>query len=529
MEQKQLPIKTKIVAWWMIAIGLTLLIIVIFLGEILITPSLPSPISYKDISFRLLVLISIFVITFLFIPALSLLLIKNKWAWLFAVMMLLIGECTVSLLLLFFPWESRDVMGLGFFLIMLLTPFFLLLFDYKKFWEGWLNSIISFFNLTLRKTKIVGGYMMSLLKWDFDKTQHIEEGNKNLKKANIFRIIERTLMILVALGCIVTFFLSNIHPDLNVIFFAYLIYVGIPLFAAIISLSLWRKYIFTKEKYIKKIASILTIALIIYVAWWVGNVIVNYSEDNILPNTVSKITQEAVSKGNFKQCDKIIHLPIFLFFRIYGNLFNRSPTSLRAECVTEVAISQKNESLCESLTEETTPSHYGDSKSWCYIEVATAKQDIAICERIEIKEARGDCYRWVISAIGHIDISRQFVVDELVRDYAIKVKDIRFCDGAGIEDINCKREIKIATEEVLAPCRNLLSIEEKEKCIKDIAIEKDSLELCGLLEPFTFGRLPLAGECYTKIAIDMNNPEICKYIKVEKAKESCYEQLNIQK
>jgi len=135
MEKISLPIKTKIAAWWLIFLGIIgiLLSIVGILrgGEIWVIGIF-------------LFLPSVFCS---FLPAFLLLLIKNKWAWIFTIIMLLIGIgiIVIGLFFLVFPWEYGDVIIFRIIfsisLFVLLIPFILLLFDYKNLGKGWTTPI----------------------------------------------------------------------------------------------------------------------------------------------------------------------------------------------------------------------------------------------------------------------------------------------------------------------------------------------------------------------------------------------------
>ena len=149
IQKPSLPIKTKIAAWWMIAIGGIYLLVFLWreFGDTLFDVfSQPGAFTAGTggivglITF-LFMCIAFFIATFFFfLPALSLFK-KRKWAWKFSITILLIG--TISLLgFVIYLHVVHATISLGsvmFFLgtpfVILLVPLILLLLDRKNFWK----------------------------------------------------------------------------------------------------------------------------------------------------------------------------------------------------------------------------------------------------------------------------------------------------------------------------------------------------------------------------------------------------------
>ena len=126
MGKITLPIKTKIAAWWMIVIGVIILIEgIITINERITSTAVGAPIDLDSIVDEIIfwALSSLF----LFLPALFLLK-RKKWAWHLAV------GTTAIVSLFIFDWylPFKFIILLPFFT---LAPLILLLLDRKNFWK----------------------------------------------------------------------------------------------------------------------------------------------------------------------------------------------------------------------------------------------------------------------------------------------------------------------------------------------------------------------------------------------------------
>jgi drug/metabolite transporter (DMT)-like permease len=125
MEKVSLPIKTKIAAWWLIIIGSGFVVISFFIRVM--------PEGY-------LVFPILFSIGFFFFLAGLLLFLKKRWAWGFAIIILIILTGVV----IYFSTAGSNISSINSLfnplIIIPLIPLILLLLDRKNFCRGIKNS-----------------------------------------------------------------------------------------------------------------------------------------------------------------------------------------------------------------------------------------------------------------------------------------------------------------------------------------------------------------------------------------------------
>jgi len=134
MEKVNLPIKTKIAAWWMIIIGGS--VILFCLGGVIdaiFGCRMPEFMGALVCLFGLIFLIIVVLPVGLlfFIPGIFLLK-KKRWAWWFIEIILFLG-LIAFLKISISPIEEKEI--LKFLLSFIIPPFFLLLLDRKNFWK----------------------------------------------------------------------------------------------------------------------------------------------------------------------------------------------------------------------------------------------------------------------------------------------------------------------------------------------------------------------------------------------------------
>ncbi len=214
---------------------------------------------------------------------------------------------------------------------------------------------------------------------------------------------------------------------------------------------------------------------------------------------LTKGTEEtAISTRQAKKCLEINAFPNFFWESIFSDKTNSEISNLQTKCVSKIAVLEKDETICSSIFKKVRSLQWGlvetPEAEYCYLEVAKAKKDFSICEKLE--EKRGDCYQDVfLVSEQYKDIlaeCRKFLpeynvkrmeINECIKNAAIETKNLELCKGVtwyGM-DTECIREIQIVTNDVLASCKDALTIEEKKECIKNIAIEKDAIDLCNLI------------------------------------------------
>lgn len=150
MERIVLPIKTKIAVWWMIIFGTiflaSLILILIFIfQEIFYSPDGIS--TAIALGFYILLIIPFLLIGSSFLTAGLFLLKRKKWAWKFAIVLLLVATIFSSNLGVYLVWFGTSpplrtfghiiFLGviLGFIFVFNLVPIFLLIADKKNFWK----------------------------------------------------------------------------------------------------------------------------------------------------------------------------------------------------------------------------------------------------------------------------------------------------------------------------------------------------------------------------------------------------------
>jgi hypothetical protein len=247
-----------------------------------------------------------------------------------------------------------------------------------------------------------------------------------------------------------------------------------------------------------------------------------------------EITQKAIETRDIRRCLQIHPLPFlpqiisrFLFWEMYSDVaFGRDiplVSLYQGDCIIKTAIFHKEESWCNKIKILSTSFDTLRATSYfdkCVGEVgvakALAKRDTSLCERLE-GGFKAKCYqevffvsekyRDILTECRKLPEYDDFGISKCIKDMAVKIRDIELCKGTlPNEDIECRKGILIATSDILASCKDLLTIKGKNECVKNIAIERDDINLCRLLP------LPTSDECYREIIFSgrRGNFELCK-------------------
>lgn len=149
MDKITLPTKTKIAAWWMMIWGgifftAVPFILILIVHDLFRGGGISTAIA---LGFDVFLLILFLILGFSFyIPGRSLLK-GRRWAWKFAIIMLLVGGISSSYFTVYSLWfgttpqlrTSMDIMLLGvilgIILFFFLVPFLFLILDRKNFWK----------------------------------------------------------------------------------------------------------------------------------------------------------------------------------------------------------------------------------------------------------------------------------------------------------------------------------------------------------------------------------------------------------
>jgi len=194
--------------------------------------------------------------------------------------------------------------------------------------------------------------------------------------------------------------------------------------------------------------------------------------------------KEAIKKKDYKMC-----------FEPYGFDEEGYPKEMDyeiAECVTNIAVNKKELEYCVVLD-----SGYGRVQDECYRDVAKAKKDISICDKIRIHE-RGECLEWFLSRTDdpeeiclEMNDSESFLVcvkqldcedsmnKEACRELVDKTIDNpNFCEY-DTEKNDCY--IKLATEfKNISYCEELRN---KNWCYAKYARAVDNMKICEMIRP----------------------------------------------
>ena len=136
MEQISLPIKTKIAAWWMIVIGVIMILPTLFFLCWFFF-GLSAAGSPGDIGTLLFALFEFLICLGFFVFGTSILK-RKKWAWLGAILVIIIS-CISPVCQLFVSgiiFGTLDVLFYPSFFLGSPVIFFFLLFDRKNFWKA---------------------------------------------------------------------------------------------------------------------------------------------------------------------------------------------------------------------------------------------------------------------------------------------------------------------------------------------------------------------------------------------------------
>ena len=132
MQNQKLPIKTKIVAWWMVVIGGIMGSIVAFI----FIKSSKSTMGGGEVALFLLGIMAFFIFLIFFIPGILLIITKKKLAWWIVRISLWIGITGIigtRIIIMGLSWTISDIIITIITLIIIGIPLFLLEGDRKNF------------------------------------------------------------------------------------------------------------------------------------------------------------------------------------------------------------------------------------------------------------------------------------------------------------------------------------------------------------------------------------------------------------
>ena len=240
----------------------------------------------------------------------------------------------------------------------------------------------------------------------------------------------------------------------------------------------------------------------------------------------TRLTNKAVQKGDVRICSKIVNFMcdgmgceqskcIMETVRKIGDKsackgeYFRNKNYETDLCYYTLAVSNKDESLCESVSLGGNP-----SSSFCYTKTAQAKDDPSICRKItdmESDDNRARCYGYFVE----------------------KNKDPTFCT-----ELNTQKEREecyffllyagdITTQYCDTHFSNVIdSLYTKNQCFQRAALSMKDESVCNRIQRIPDENFEIQkSECFTDVAIEKKNPDLCDKIVDTDFRDRCFDHL----
>ncbi len=140
------------------------------------------------------------------------------------------------------------------------------------------------------------------------------------------------------------------------------------------------------------------------------------------------ITRIALSTEDMSLCEKTSSFDCIIKFAIVSQDISLCEKTLylnKEICIASVAVAQQDISICEKISNT-------EGKDWCIREVAIAKKDTSLCNEISIVVEKDKCIRTVAASKQDVSLcekaSSTATKDWCVREVAIAKKDISLCN-----------------------------------------------------------------------------------------------------
>ncbi len=299
-----------------------------------------------------------------------------------------------------------------------------------------------------------------------------------------------------------------------------------------------------KTKTIKLVTFLLLLPLIFrYFAgtYW-GSSIVFPIIDQFYQAHSKRIERKALNTNDPEKCFKIFNsFWQSLYFFPVNVGFNRSPWAFDLECIANYAIVKNNPDVCKLILKQQSnaPAAFAND---CFYEVAIKLKNPEICENItpiSLEEQKKDeCFKAAMLEAKALENpilqecargASDFAKDICVRNLAVEKKDKDLCKFLIIAEhqSSCELDVKILTEEILAPCRKFVTLRfesefqgpnelewNKEDCLREMFIKFNKIEMCNFLPDFDN---VLCFEGIIKKGM-IDNIEFCYQLPLEKGK-----------
>ena len=174
-------------------------------------------------------------------------------------------------------------------------------------------------------------------------------------------------------------------------------------------------------------------------------------------------------------------------------------------------------------------------KERCYHEVAVAKENFLVCDKIRdvcsgsypggdvCLQCRRRCYLAIIEEAEGSSICLRVpesVKDECYVHFAHRERDISLCDKTTYDTHLCYSYF-IGNKSNASLCDMIEDADYRDRCYKEVARKLNDVSLCNMIEDIDY-----KDECHKEAAIKLWNISICDEIQRPWIKDECYERLN---
>ena len=184
------------------------------------------------------------------------------------------------------------------------------------------------------------------------------------------------------------------------------LWIGLPLIITgllLIFLVFFGK-ILSKNKTLNLFFTILIMILIILAINFFWGILDIF--DPIIMTRCEKIKEEAINTNNPEKCSEIQAVPFVsrdLSIFLFHNTERYRLDSKRKECISKIAVSEKDIKVCEIIQER----GIGYRADYSYHRVAVVKQDPALCEKIKSGDDRSRCYTEIAVAENDLELCKK--------------------------------------------------------------------------------------------------------------------------
>ncbi len=229
-------------------------------------------------------------------------------------------------------------------------------------------------------------------------------------------------------------------------------------------------------------------------------------------NRDSCFAQMAITQKNSTICDKIPS---------GGYEPNYSVNPYKDSCYYFVAKEMQSPVPCAKII--------GDKKELCYLETAILAEDYSACGKVTNAHQKTYCFSQIAAGTGNLTVceklglefndnfSRKVFTGNCYEELAKAKKDPSICEKIELDRDLCYQKVALSKKDE-GLCAKVERVPDMDQCYRELAIEMLDLSIC---EKITEGNRDY---CYTQIAISKRDPNICGRLesKLEINTEMCY-------